>query len=604
MKDRGQDLPQTSLVPDQVGNEQPSRTVSLIILAIIILVGAWFRFSNITEYEPVITDEAAYHLEARYLYSLAENTVESLRLKQEERKTGENLWTREQEARRFREEIEGRVPWYSRPWHIYMIALAMTVWSPDTVWLGGLVSAVFGTLCILVVYALGARLHHRKAGLMAAALFSLSGYQVAYSHTGLTEQDSLFFLLLAGFFHFQGMDKPVRDRWKYLLLTGLPLGACFATHYRMLNSILAFFVWEAFFQPYETPTSWKSWKRRSGSILILTGAMATPIILTEVPYYVITLAVHFTAKAALPFQTYFEQLLGQVIVSFYTNLMSTQGVFSLSNVFTYPFLLWKLDGPIWPVALLGALFVALWRKKKADTWMVVLFLVPFLTSTFLQPRARYACSFLAFGALLISSALTVRGDGSSWYDRKTTHLFKGLLAVVLLIVSAFCAYREAQPRVSYGHAMNFMQSQGTIKHISTYPVVTQVYAGVKQVPTKWPDSEEELRELYEEGHRFVLIDALKDLAFLYFGAFSLLEDNPVLQQRLDLFTRLEKEMEPVFSTDNLHILPIQSIFEVNHNFSMSLGIYRKLEEYPTVKIIRVYDLRERYEGTGSRENTP
>ncbi len=604
MNVRDQSLHQASLVPDQGGIRQPSRTVCLILLGLILLTGAWFRFHNITEYEPIIADEAAYHMEARYLYDMAERAVTSFRLKQEERKTGENLWTREQETRRFQEEPEGLIPWYSRPWHIYLIALTMIVWSPETVWLGGLVSAVFGTLCILLVYALGTRLHHRNAGLLAAALFSLSGYQVAYSHTGLTEQDSLFFLLLAGLIHFWGTSKPDRSRWKYLILTGLSLGACFVIHYRMLNSILAFFVWEAFFQTYDTSTSFKNWKRRSASILILTGAMATPIILTEVPYYVLTLMVHFLTKGALPFNTYFEQLFGQIGVSLYTNLMSTQKVFSLSNVLTYPFLVWKLDGPIWPVALLAALLAAFWRRRTADAWMLVLFLVPFLTSTFLQPRARYACSFLAFGALLIASALTVSANRGTWYDKKATLFFRGLLAAVLLIVSTFYAHKHAQPRVSYRPAMNFMQSQGTVKHIATYPLVTMLYSGIKNTTVHWPDSDEGLRELYDEGYRFVIVDALKDLAFLYFGAFDMLDDDSSLKKRLDVFSRIEEELEPVFSVENLHVNPIQGIFEVNHNFSKTLEVYRKLDEYPAVKIIRVYDLRERYEGLGSEENTP
>ena len=591
----------TTSAPPAEGAARPSRAMTLLLMALILAGGAFLRFYHITRFEPFITDEAAYHLEAKYLYSMAHSAVESLRLKQKERRTGENLWTREQEARRFTEQIDGRVPWYARPGHIYLIALGMLVWGPDTVYLGALVSAFFGTLCILLVYGIGACLYGPVTGLLAAALFAFSGYQVAYSHTGLTEQDALFFLLLAALVHVWGRDKPEARRWKYLLGAGLALGCCFVVHYRMVNSILAFFVWEALLQRYSTRASRLNWKRRAGALALLVVGLAVPVVLTEVPYYLLMLGVHMFFKTTLPFQTYFEQLLGQFFVSIYTNLMSTQKAFSLLNLLTYPFLMFKLEGPVWPVAILGGLVVTLWRRLREDLWVLVLFLVPFLTCTFLQPRARYACSFLAFGTLLVASTLAVPWPSRPPRSRAgILRAAKVGFAVLLLSVSAVYAYAQTVSKVSYGAAVDFMRAQGTVRHISTYPVVTQVYAGVKNVPDEWPRDEANLKELYEQGYRFLLIDALKDIASLFFAQFKV-DENPAFQKRLAALDDMEVKLQPVFVTENLHITPIQNIFEVNHNFSKTIGYYRMIEQIPRIRKIRVYDLEQLY-GRPAEEN--
>ena len=693
--------------------ESLSAPARLFLLLLILLAGAFFRFHHLTRYEPFIADEAAYHLEARYLYSLASHSLESLRLKLLERKTGQDLVTREQVLKSLTEDLDGRPPWYARPLHTCFIALGMTLWKPESVWLGGLVSAVFGTLSILLVYGLGTTLFGAGAGLLAAALFSLCGYQVAYCHTGLTEQDSLFFLLLAGLFQVLGKDRQGSGRGMFLLFTGLSLGTCFVTHYRMLASILVFFVWEAFFQSWpELEVRRERIRKRIACMSILASGMALPIVLMEFPYYLLTLFFHRFLGAIPPFQTYFEQLAVQVLVSIYTNLRSTREAFGLSNLLTYPYLLWKLAGPLAPLALTGAVVFSIRRRRRSDLWVLLLFAVPFVLCTLLQPRARYGCGFLAFGSLLVASALCASGqdtgvrrraarpgplrsagpDSSPGALRSGTAaspapnpggssltalcsrlsrrfrqglarklatarrpsssgpaepdpcpgyppgpagsrdpgteqpagspdpaprepaggpepataeparglpvrvgpLFRGVLIAALLLCGAVYSWKAGQPRLSYAHAMDFLRSRGTLKHLSTYPLVSQVYAGVDQVPSDWPPpTEEELRGIYRNGTRYLLVDAFQDLASFLLHQVAL-DTKPGFQERLRLLERLEGSLRPAFVTENLHLEPIQNIFEVNHNFLQTLSCYRRMAEIPRVRTIRVYDLREMF----------
>ena len=569
---------------------QPSGALTVFLLLAIVLAGSFLRLRNLTAYEPFITDEGAYHLEARYLYSLVQNAWESLRLKHQEQKTGENLWRRQDEAGRFRENLEGRAPWYARPGHVYLLALFLAALGPDKVYIGALVSSLFGTLSIPLVFGLAARLYHKWAGLAAAALFSFSGYQVAYCHSGLTEQDSLFFLLLAGLLHVSARDQAAASRRKWIFAAGLSLGTAFVIHYRTLTILLAFFFWEAFLEPYADQDRKRE---RAKGLLLLSSGVAIPICLTEFPYYVLTLFVHMFFKTSLPFPTYFEQLIGQLFVSIYTNLDSTRQAFSPANLLTYPFLLWKLEGPLWPLLLTGSVLVCLLRKRPSDQWALFLFFVPFLLCSILQPRARYACSFLAFGTLMMGSVLAAADRRMLGSPNRGRFLLLALLLPVLAM-SALHAFQAGNSRLSYRHAMDFVLSRGSAKHVATYALLSQVYVGVRNVPDQWPQSEEELRGLYDQGYRFVVIDLLKDVADLFLSQFNL-ENHPGYRDRLALLNRIEDSQEPVYTVDNFHVAPIQNIFEVNHNFWKTLSYYRTMQTIPRIQQIRIFDLKKLFD---------
>jgi hypothetical protein len=139
--------------------------------------------------------------------------------------------------------------------------------------------------------------------------------------------------------------------------------------------------------------------------------------------------------------------------------------------------------------------------------------------------------------------------------------------------------------------MDFILSQGSAKHLATYSLLSQVYVGVKNVPDPWPQSEEALRGLYEQGYRFIVIDLLKDVADLFLSPFNV-ENHPGYRDRLALLNRIEDSREPVYTVENLHVSPIQNIFEVNHNFWKTLSYYRTTQEIPRIRQIRVFDLRE------------
>ena len=268
--------------------------------------------------------------------------------------------------------------------------------------MGPVVSAFFGTLCIPLIFLLGRKLYGNTAGLLGAAFFSLSGVQVIYSRSGLTEQDSLFFFLLAVLFYVNDRTAQPDRKWWSLILSGFFVGVSFVVHYRMVTYMVAVAVLELPF--------WLRWRREAllyalKRAAILVGFASLPVLLTELPYYFVMLVVHMFLKAKLPFQTYFEQLMGQAVYLVLTYKDAPNTGMRLDNFLTYPYLIWKMEGPAFAIGLIPAALVILWHRKKEDFLPTVLIVVPFLMCTLFNPRARYLSGFLPFLGLMIGAAI-------------------------------------------------------------------------------------------------------------------------------------------------------------------------------------------------------
>jgi len=92
------------------------------------------------------------------------------------------------------------------------------------VWRG--ISMIFDILSILMVFALGARMHSRWVGLLAAALYAAAPLAIQKAHFGTVNATASFFVILALYF-----AVCVQQRGKFLpyLLFGLACGAAVAS---------------------------------------------------------------------------------------------------------------------------------------------------------------------------------------------------------------------------------------------------------------------------------------------------------------------------------------------------------------------------------------
>lgn len=572
------------------------KKTSMLLLLAIVAAGAALRFSTIVEVEPFLADEAAYVLEARYIYSLLSAARQSIGLKLQEKRTGQDLWKKEREKRRFTEELEGKTPWYGRPGHLYLVGIAMAIAGPEKVYPGALVSAFFGTLCIVLVFVLGKRLYGTGTGLIAASLFALSAVEVLYSRSFLTEEDSLFFFLLAVLCYLSNRKAPSERTWGSLVASGFLMGVSFVVHYRMITYIFALWLMEI---PFWLTKDLKGLRYATLRSLVLGAALLIPVALTELPYYAAMLFAHFALKTILPFATYVEQLVGQFLylVSTYADSPVT-GVATV-NFLTYPFLLWTLEGAAVTLTLLAGMigfFVSLAKRKGLNECLpAALFLVPWLSCTLFNPRSRYLSGFLPFGIIMAAACLQrlLQHAFSPRWRLRGWLLAAGFAAI--LARGGIHALRVAEPKVSYGHAIAFIHDRGARAHLATFPLISQVYSGVKSVPDLWPASEEELREAYAQGHRYLIVDFVKDVIDVVVGQFNLDkkgEKFAAFKRRVDLIDRIESTLSPVYTSPNRHIGKLYNLFEVNQHFSKTMEYARQIRSSARATTIRVYDLEE------------
>lgn len=85
-----------------------------------------------------------------------------------------------------------------------------------------LLSVIFGTLSIILVYLLGNLLYNRKVGLAAAWLIAISAYHITWS-ASYQDQTMMFFILLASFLFI----KEYKKTKTISLLSAIPLGIAF-----------------------------------------------------------------------------------------------------------------------------------------------------------------------------------------------------------------------------------------------------------------------------------------------------------------------------------------------------------------------------------------
>jgi hypothetical protein len=176
-------------------------------------------------------------------------------------------------------------------------------------------------------------------------------------------------------------------------------------------------------------------------------------------------------------------------------------------------------------------------------------------------------------------------------------------ALVILIVGGIYSVHALEPTSSYSKAIAFVKGRGDAKHLATFFLISQVYAGVNNVPREWPSSEDELRHLYTNGYRYFVVDWMKDVIDVALGQFNLAkkaEKFAAVKRRVDVINHIEARIIPAFTCPNKHLENVSTIFEVNLHFIKTIQYFRAIKENPKVNTIRVYDLREYFEPNESQ----
>ncbi len=561
----------------------PFLTIGLLLL--ILGVGAVPRFYALDEAGPFVADECDYYLESQYIYTGLSAIFDSFRLLLEQRRTGEDVWKREEQLQYIEENTLGKSPWRARIGHNYLLILGMVLGN-QAINVGNYVSAVFGLLTILATFLLGRTLYGDKAGLLAAALIALSGFDVVYSRSALLEVDLNFFLLLAALCYVNSRRATAGRALLWGCLTSLALGVSFLIVYRTLVPLFVFWLFEVQLAVSNRGREENPWLARS---LALALPMFLLLLVAELPYYVGFMAAKMLSVVP-PFMTYFQQVLTSIIFVGGYCLTATQKVSEFANFLSFPYLFWKMNGPLVTLTLFAGCAYALWKRSWEDIFLAALFLFPLLLFSIVQPRARYGSFAICMGALLAARLLwDFTGKGRSQRLRAL-----GALLIALLLAEGVWYSRKAiMEPPGYSQAVGFMQAHKGVKHISSYPIASAAYAGSPHVPLTWPENEAELYALYQDGYHYVLMDFI-EIALDRF--YYLVPEGPKkerLKRSREVMTRIKETISPAFVCPNPPVAYLHNVFEVNHNFTMSMEFFKRIQDHADVLMpIRVYDLED------------
>ncbi len=571
----------------------------LLLLAVV--CGGMLRFHQITDREPFISDEADYIGEAQFLKSAVCAVTDSARLFLEERRSGRDAWKKQEQAEAFQEALKGHPPVMARPGHVIFIALAMG-FVEDPIAAAPAASALFGTLSILLVFLLGRALYRPWVGALAAILLAVSPYHIWYSRSGFAEADTTFFLLLTVLLYVLGRKRS--SPW-WMALTGLACGTGFVVHHRFVLFLGVLWFLEAFAAVAKQGPGLRAQVER---FCLLNLAFALPILSIEAVYHVALLAFQAAGKV-MPAPTYVTQLVLVSAYIRYNNLIPYRHFFEWRNFLTYPYLLWVIEGPIFFLFFAGGVANLLRRRGFAELVVGILLLGPILFYSFMNANARFISIVMPFYAL---AAGLVVVEAVQWAAaRKANRAWAAVLAAgVLILLQAGVGLQKTrallEQRAGYRAAYEWIEaaSEGEARAISSYPHFGQLYLG-KEASATMPSTGEELRERYEEGYRYVvLVDFLLHyLKRLEAPALARLPVAKAAQGSVDLAREIQRELEPVFVAPCSFCLSPLNILEINVQFGESLR-FMETGDAQGLGPIRVYDLKEYYQGAAETPETP
>ena len=593
-----------------------SRRQVVIGLIFVSLLGACLRFYHLRDVSPRIGDEANYLLESRHISSVISTFWRSGRLLLEERtkdieikrrmaeayKNGtltdettdafkkeltanQGVWKKDEQFEKIRSGIKGLPLRYGRITHEFLIAIANLLLGPLP-YTGILISAIFGTLTIPLVFLLGRTMYGEKTGLVAALLFAVMGYHIQYSRTGLAEATSLFFLAATMLYYYKSRWSSSGLSLGCITLSGLLLGIGFTAHNRLLLMFFLLLVMEIHLY-------WGKKKVLLAEnilfrLFFFSFFFLLPSFLWETVYHLFMIVLR-QMSLALSEPTYAEQMMRAFWHSLLWGILSKS--YRLSGFLTFPYLFQFMCGILFLFILILGLFCAIRRHRPADVFLCVWFLFPYvLYSLTTAGVTRFFSMILAPAAVLMALAFSKEALPENRWTRwiRTHHrsLVLGVGAIVVMsgIWAAFSRVVSNEDRIASSH--DFLHKRGVTSLISVWGPFSQIYMGVDNVAYP-PRSEAELRDLYEKGFRHFLVDG----SMIVFASYQ--------KDIYEVISGVMSHGKPIYDVFNPLFPYPQYLFEANLYFWDTLEMIQTGSEHGLDRI-RIYDLQLHFPGEGTR----
>jgi len=302
--------------------------------------------------------------------------------------------------------------------------------------LPGLISALLGSLCIIVIYLLGREMLNDMVGLISALFLTFNPLHWRYSIVGMSDVSAGFFLLLTVWFFWTGFK---RNDVRYAIGSGCTLGFLCIVHPADIIIYLSFCIWTIF----TLKRSYKTFLSLSLVIGILIFA-----------YYSWE---HYGLGKSI------EQLLNQASIY---RALSLKNAFSSSlsigmntgwgNIFTYGYFLLFGDGRPWinlshfPFIIVFT-FIGISRMIKKDNFLEIIFLLIWLFLYFIirslyeYTEPRYMLPLMYPFIIMIAASIE--------YIYKNNKLSKKIViagAFLILFIPVIMSYKNIIDVKRYG----------------------------------------------------------------------------------------------------------------------------------------------------------
>ncbi|MBN3038386.1 MAG: glycosyltransferase family 39 protein [Candidatus Omnitrophica bacterium] len=451
-----------------------------IVLILIIVIGAGFRFYRLDEKGYIFPDERYYNYSARNLLEAVKGLNAKMNIPSAQRR--EKV-----------EEIVGIVAlinqFYAKPTHSILSAAGLFLFAGRSY--GDLyLFALLGAITIVLLYFLARSISGIPAALLASAYMAFSPLHISYSRSALAQTAEVFFLVLALVFYVRSLDFTDK-RPLYLCLSGLLLGLAFTSHY----AVGVFFV---VLVMYELGLLLKkiSSPRQMGILIV---AMLLPLFFFELLYVVGKI---YTGDKVLGYSnSYFLASILQFLAA------TAHGGFHLSdpsNGWIFPIRFWAISEGYFSLAfiLAGALYLILNAKKEKAKTHTLLLISLFLPYIFWALVSSHGLVARAYSPLIPVVAIIVAVGLVNLVDLFRAMGLKRRLSVVLSLALAILLFGNLlfnskkciainSPYVAIEEYLkkNDVQAVGTIGEWF-------FFRGIENIRAKtWP----EVLELHEKG---------------------------------------------------------------------------------------------------------
>ncbi len=526
----------------------------------IIILGVFLRFSNITDRGLFYSDEALYANGAKTpAYAL--NWI----LNRGSIEVGLQDYLKEHFCNAFPE---------VKPGHVFLSSFGfMLLGIHDYSIL--VVSAFFGSLTLILVYVLGNRFFNKKVALIATTILAVSGTHIVFSRSGYGQSSAAFFSLLGTYLFLLSLTVKERDL-VWLFLSALCLGLAFTMHPLVNLIILSIYIVEFiswFFK--RVPTKLKV---KRGLILIINPL--TLLVMIEAYFRLGNLLTGATGM------TYLDWL--------FSRIGSVSETYSLTfdYLFFIPKTIWGLEGQVAALFLVIGLSVVIQKLIKNFSIEHLLILIQFLLPAIYWSFNTGTHPTIKILPIILPAMALIAAIGSVWLSDKVTNILGGGQRFSTALMIFFClaiigsglvkakglvefktSYKEAALK-----AADYLEANGGImtKNQQNLAQMWGFYLGWLKLNTA-----ESVRSSID------LVSGEKgDYAVIDFRQFG--DEERFLRYAL----KVEEEREPVLrvKNDGYTILPPILVW-MRGGTRIERGVIEPLKKYPAVKDIRIYDLR-------------